>query len=414
VDIEALRQRVRMVPIDQIKTNPYNLRTHPSKQIRQIARSIRAFGFTTLLLVDEDLNLIAGHGRLEAAQSEGMAEIPVLVLSGLSAAKLRALAIADNRISEGAGWDRRRLAIEIHELTELLSLEDLDISVLGFEPIEIEQIRLEPEAPARVSREEARSHHDIDPEWGEKAPVSRSGDLWILDTHKLLCGDGRSADDLNLAMGADRVDMAFIDLGDARRADDEEGGVSRALDAAAAVSREGAVHFICTNWAGVGDLAATSKEARRRVLDVVVSVTPDPSQGAMHRDQYESIAVLEIGSSERLRQTRERRARRKRSNVWRYPSAMSLPLTLTDSVCRSARLVPVALVADAIKDCTRRNGVILDPFSGAGVTIMAAQRLGRCARCVEQEPRLVDVTIRRWQAATGRQALHAESRMPFN
>ena len=128
-----------MVPIDRITPNPHNPRTHPPKQIRQIADSIHAFGFTSPLLVDEDLNLIAGHGRFAAALTLGMSEIPVLVLSGLSAAKRRALAIADNRIAEEAGWDRRRLAIEIPELTELLSLEQLDISILGFQPIEIEQ-----------------------------------------------------------------------------------------------------------------------------------------------------------------------------------------------------------------------------------------------------------------------------------
>ena len=265
-----------------------------------------------------------------------------------------------------------------------------------------------------MSREAARSHHDIEPAWGEKATVSRSGDLWNLDTHKLLCGDARSADDLKLVMGADRAGMAFIDLGGGKRAGDAEDEVRRVLDAAAAVSREGAIHFVCTNWASVGELAATAKEAGRRVLDVVAWVTPEPSQGAMYRDQYEPIGVLEIGSSERRCATQERRARRARSNVWRYPSATSLPLVFSDAVRRTARLVPVALVADAIKDCTRRNDVVLDPSCSAGVTIVAAQRLGRRARCVEREPRLVDVTIRRWQAATGRQALHAESRLPFN
>ena len=125
----------------RITPNPHNPRTHPPKQIRQIADSIHAFGFTSPLLVDEDLNLIAGHGRFAAALTLGMSEIPVLVLSGLSAAKRRALAIADNRIAEEAGWDRRRLAIEIPELTELLSLEQLDISIPGFQPIEIEYIR---------------------------------------------------------------------------------------------------------------------------------------------------------------------------------------------------------------------------------------------------------------------------------
>jgi ParB-like nuclease domain/DNA methylase len=403
----------RQFPLGRIRPSPHNARTHSAKQIRQIANSIAAFGFTNPLLVSEDIEVIAGHGRYEAAKLLGLPNAPVIIIPGLSPARRRALAIADNKIAANAGWDRERLAIEIPELIELLSTEGLDISILGFEPVEIEQIRIEPEKPAAGSRDDARSHDDVDATWGRVAAVSRSGDLWILDTHKLLCGDARSTDDLKLVMGADRADMAFVDLGDDKRAGDAEDDVRRALDAAAAVSREGAVHFVCTNWAGVGELAATAKEAGRRVLDVVVWVAPEPSQGAMYRDQYEPVGVLEIGPSERC-ETQGRRARRARSNVWRYPSATSLPLTFSDALRRSARLVPVALVADAIKDCTRRNDVILDPFCGAGTTIMAAQRLGRRARCAEREPLLVDVTIRRWQAATGRHALHAESRLPFN
>jgi ParB-like chromosome segregation protein Spo0J len=136
----------RQLPLGRIRPNPHNARTHSAKQIRQIANSIAAFGFTNPLLVSEDIEVIAGHGRYEAAKLLGLPNAPVIIVPGLSPAKRRALAIADNKIPENAGWDRRRLAIEIPELTELLSLEELDISILGFEPIEIEQIRLEPEA----------------------------------------------------------------------------------------------------------------------------------------------------------------------------------------------------------------------------------------------------------------------------
>jgi hypothetical protein len=167
-------------------------------------------------------------------------------------------------------------------------------------------------------------------------------------------------------MGADRVDMVFIDLGVGKRADDAEDGVRRALDAAAAVSRERTVHFVCMNWAGVGDLAATAKEAGQRLLDVVVWMKSEPSQGAMYRDQYEPIGVLEIGSSEPLCETQERRARHGRSNVWRYPSATSLPLTFSEALRRSARLVPVALVADAIKTARAATTLFLIRFAAPG------------------------------------------------
>jgi DNA modification methylase len=410
---ELFRTRVKMVPITRLKPNPNNARTHSAKQIRQIAESFTAFGVTNPPLVSEDMELITGHGRYEAAKLLGLSEMPVLIIAGLSRAKRRALAIADNRIAEGAGWDRRRLAIEIPELTELLSFEQLDISILGFQPIELQQIALEPIESAAGSREDRRSHHDIDPAWGEKAIVSRPGDLWILGPHKLLCGDGRLADHLRRLMGDDRADLAFIDLPGDGRLDDGERGLKRTLESAVTVSREGAAHFVFTNWACVSDLAARAADIRSRLLDVVVWERPTPSQGAMYRDQYELIGVVQIGASEGFCDTQSGRDRRPRSNVWRYPGAASLPGTFPGPVRSRARIVPLALIADAIKERTRRSDVVLDPACGAGVTIMAAQKLSRRARCVEGEPRLVDVAIRRWRAGTGQDAFHAGSGLPF-
>src|SRR5436190_8503416 len=132
--------RVQALSIRQIKINRRNSRTHSAKQIRQIANSIVAFGFTNPLLVTEDGTLIAGEGRYRAAQLLGLAKVPVIVLAGLSPARQRALAIADNKIAENAGWDRERLAIEIPELAGLLEMEGLDVSVLGFEAVEIDQL----------------------------------------------------------------------------------------------------------------------------------------------------------------------------------------------------------------------------------------------------------------------------------
>jgi ParB-like chromosome segregation protein Spo0J len=150
---------VQLIPISQIKPNPGNARTHSAKQIRQIEDSIVAFGFTNPLLVSEDGELIAGHGRYEAANQLGLTHAPVIVVTGLSSAKRRALAIADNKIAENAGWDRERLAIEIPELTEVLKTEGLDVSILGFEPVEIDALQTDFEDNA------ADPEDDIDPSW---------------------------------------------------------------------------------------------------------------------------------------------------------------------------------------------------------------------------------------------------------
>ena len=125
-------------PVRSFKPNPRNARTHSKKQIREIAASIGAHGFIVPVLIDEDLMLLAGHGRREAAKLRGLKQIPAIRLRGLSEAQKRALLIADNKIAENAGWDRKRLAVELPELAELLIEESLDVSITGFEPVEID------------------------------------------------------------------------------------------------------------------------------------------------------------------------------------------------------------------------------------------------------------------------------------
>ena len=155
----SVKDGMQTMSLDLIKPNPTNPKMHSAKQIRQIANSIVAFGFTNPLLIDEHGELIAGHGRYQAARLLGFTSVPVIVVAGLSRAKRRALAIADNKIAENSGWDRERLALEIPELTDLLSAEGLDISILGFEPVEIDQLQ--------TDFEEASSDPDdsIDPQW---------------------------------------------------------------------------------------------------------------------------------------------------------------------------------------------------------------------------------------------------------
>src|SRR6266566_4902213 len=204
-ELKGMNVRVQALSISQIKLNPRNSRTHPAKQIRQIANSIVAFGFTNPLLLSEDGELIAGHGRYKAAELLGLAKVPVIVLAGLSPARQRALAIADNKIAENAGWDRERLAIEIPELAGLLETEGLDVSILGFEAVEIDQLVTDFE-------EEAADPEDgIDPKWLKDSVISKPGDLWLLGPHRLLCGDARSAADIARLMAHCRADVAFLD-----------------------------------------------------------------------------------------------------------------------------------------------------------------------------------------------------------
>jgi DNA modification methylase len=419
------------MPISQIKPNRRNPRTHSGKQIRQIANSIVAFGFTNPLLISEDFELIAGHGRYEAAKLLGLAEVPVIIVAGLSPAKRRALAIADNKIAANAGWDRERLAVEIPELAGLLNAEGLDVSILGFEAVEVDQLQTDFEAHA------ADPQDTIDPNWCKRFAVSKPGGLWALGNHKLLCGDARSASDIARLMTNCRADLAFLDPpynvrigGVVGRGKTMHGEFAMAsgemsspdfvrflgitLNAAASVSREGAVHFVCMDWRHYPELVAAAMAIYGELINVAVWVKSNAGQGSFYRSQHEFIGVFRLGKTPYLNNIELGRHGRSRSNVWHYAGVNSFRAGRMDELRSHPTAKPVALVADAIKDCTRRGDVVLDTFSGSGTTITAAERVGRHARALEIEPRFVDLAIRRWQAFTGRDAFHAESGLSFD
>jgi DNA modification methylase len=428
---KAPNLRVQALALDQIKLDRRNSRTHSGKQIRQIANSIAAFGFTNPLLVNEEARLIAGEGRYKAAQLLGLAKVPVIVLAGLSPARQRALAIADNKIAENAGWDRERLAIEIPELAALLETEGLDVAILGFEAVEIDQLVTDFEENA------ADPEDHVDPAWLKDRAVSKPGDLWLLGDHRLLCGDARSAADIARLMAHRRADMAFLDppynvriggvVGRGRTKHAEfamaSGEMSSAeyvrflglsLNAAASVSREGALHYVCTDWRHIPELLGAAKPVYGETINIAVWVKSNAGQGSFYRSQHELVGIFRVGQAAHLNNVELGRHGRSRSNVWHYAGVNSFRAGRMEELRAHPSAKPVALVADAVKDCTRRGDVVLDTFSGSGSTILAAERVGRHARALEIEPRFVDVAIRRWQAFTRRDARHAESGLSFD
>ena len=429
--LKATNVRVQALSISQIKPNPRNSRTHPTKQVGQIANSMVAFGFINPLLVSEDGTLIAGEGRYKAAQLLGLAKVPVIVIAGLSPAKQRALAIADNRIAQNAGWNRERLAIEIPELTGLLEADGLDVSILGFEPVEIDQLQTD------FEEESADPQDSIEPNWLAMAPVTKLGDLWLLGNHRLLCGDARCADHMSKLMASRRADLAFLDppynariagvVGRGKTKHFEfamaSGEMSSAdyvrflgitLNAAASVSRDGALHYVCTDWRHIAELMAAAKPVYGDAINIAVWVKSNAGQGSFYRSQHEFVGVFRVGQAPHLNNVELGRHGRSRSNVWHYAGVNSFRAGRMDELRSHPTAKPVALIADAIKDCTRRGDVVIDTFSGSGATILAAERVGRHARALEIEPRFVDVAIRRWQAFTRRDARHAESGLSFD
>ena len=421
---------MQSIAVDALKPNARNARTHSKKQIRQIADSITAFGFVAPIVIDEGNNIIAGGGRYAAAVLLCLQEVPVIRVEGLSKAKRRALALADNKIAQNAGWDRELLARELPELAELLIVENLDISITGFAPVEIDQIadfEDDPSDPADT----------VDPEWTNDAALSRRGDLWELGQHRLLCGDARHADDLAHLLGRERAAMAFFDPAYNVRVRDivgpgqikhsefamASGELSRtsfveflqqSLAAAAAVSRDGAIHFVCMDWKHLGELLEAGGAAYEAMINLVVWAKTNAGQGLFYRSAHELIGVFRVGTAAHLNNVELGRHGRSRSNVWNYASVNTFRVGRLDDLKCHPTVKPVALVADAIKDCTGRGAIVLDTFCGSGTTILAAERVGRRAYTLEIEPRFVDLAIRRWQAFSRKDAIHVDSGLGFD
>jgi DNA modification methylase len=422
---------IQWIAVDAIKPNARNARTHSKKQIRQIADSIAAFGFLVPILLDEGGFIIAGHGRYAAAVLVNLQEVPVIRVEGLSEAKRRALAIADNKIAENAGWDRELLASELPDLADLLVVENLDISITGFAAVEIDQIATDfeddPSDPADT----------VDPKWTNGPPLSTRGDLWQLGQHQLLCGDARNANDLARLVGEARAAMAFLDppynvrirdivgRGQIKHAEFAMGSgelsrasfvefLTQSLAAVAAVSRDGAVHFVCMDWRHFGELLEAGGAVYNEMLNLVVWAKTNAGQGSFYRSAHELVGVFRVGEATHLNNIELGRHGRSRSNVWHYAGVNTFRAGRLDELQCHPTVKPVALVADAIKDCTRRGDIVLDTFCGSGTTILAAERVGRRAYSIEIEPRFVDVAIKRWQAFSRKDAIHADSGLSFD
>ena len=399
-------------PLEELSPFIGNARTHSRKQVAQIAASIEAFSFTNPVLVDEDAVVIAGHGRLLAAKSLGMTSIPVIVLGDLTEAQKRALRLADNKIALNAGWDAEVLKIELDALADL----SFELELTGFATGEIDVISADAPDP----------DDDVLPATPDE-PVTRSGDLWRLGEHRLLCGDSRDPEVLSMVMGGRLADAAFTDPPYNVRIDGN--AVSRGrhaefamasgemtpaeftaflvqtLGACAAVSRDGAVHFVCMDHRHVGELTTAGDSVYGQRLNICIWNKSNAGMGSLYRSRHELVFVFRVGQAAAFNAVELGRHGRNRTNVWDYASVNSFRGSRREDLALHPTVKPVGLVADALCDVTRKRERVLDAFIGSGTTLIAAERTGRICHGVEYEPRYVDVAIERWSAMTGRSAI---------
>ncbi len=386
-------------PIEKLTPNDRNTRTHTRKQIQEIANSISAFGFVNPILIDEDAVIIAGHGRYAAAKLLGLKQVPAIELRGLSKAKRRALAIADNKIAENAGWNRELLAVELPELAQVLIEENIDISITGYAPVEIDQLATD------FERQSSDPADGIDPKCIMSNTVTKPGDLWQLGNHRLLCADARKPENLNCLMDGSSAAMAFLDppynvrvrdiVPWQRQARRVRNGLGRTV--ARGVRR-------CMDWRHTEELLKAGNSVYGDILNIAVWVKSNAGQGSFYRSQHEFIGVFRVGEAPHLNNIELGRHGRSRSNVWHHAGVNTFRAGRMEDLQSHPTVKPVALVSEAMKDCTRRGDVVLDTFCGSGTTILAAERVGRRAyiasdRCFDEMEADPDAAEQLLQAA---------------
>jgi DNA modification methylase len=421
-------------PIEELKPDPANPRFHSKIQIRQIAHSIETFGFNVPVLVDATLKVIAGHGRLLASRELGITEVPTLCLDHLTPAQARAFMIADNRLTEIAEWDDQLLAQQLKELA-FLDL-DFSIEVTGFEVGEIDlRIAALDEVPKRVD-----DPADAVPQVSAGPPISKLGDIWLLGPHRVSCGNALDPAAFAALMGEERAAIVFTNPPYNVPIDGNAGGLgaihhrpfpmaSGEMDEAAytaflgqscrnlaTYSADGSLQYVCIGWRHVAELLAAGREVYGELIDLCVWVKDNGGTGSLYRSQHELILVFNQGRGSHRNNVQLGQFGRSRSNVWRYPRVKSFARSTAEVnlLALHPTVKPVAMVADAILDCTASGDIVLDAFLGSGTTIIAAERTGRRCCGLELDPAYLDTAVRRWQALTGGSALHAASGCCFD
>jgi DNA modification methylase len=423
----AARMLIVYRAINQLTPDPANPRRHSRRQVRQIAESIRVFGFNVPILVDRDLNVISGHGRLMACRELGMTEVPTLCLDHLTPAQVRAFMISDNRLTEIATWNNRLLAEQLKDLS--LSGLDFSLEVTGFMTAEIDlRINSLDDMPA-----EGDDPADAAPEAPAGPPVSKLGDLWLLGHHRLLCGSALDTLAFSALMGQEHAATAFTDPPYNVEIDGNVSGLGairhrpfpmavgemdkaeftaflgQALRNLAAFSTAGSLHYICMDWRHLDELLTAGAEAYGELKNLCVWVKDNAGMGSLYRSQHELVFVFKQRGGAHRNNVQLGQFGRNRSNVWHYPGVNSFARCGAEGnlLALHPTVKPVALVADAILDCSERGGIVLDAFLGSGTTVIAAERTGRRCYAMELDPVYVDTAIRRWQVLTGGKAHHA-------
>ena len=414
-----------------LKPWPDNPRKHSDKQIFKLKASIQKFGFTVPVILDEAGVILKGHGSCQAGKELGLPTIPTRVISGLTTAQKRGYLLADNKLSELSSWDTGLLRSEI----ELLIRDDFDIEVTGFSTAEID-LMLDP--TATQSPDAAADPDDIQPADLEIKSVSRLGDLWQLDNHLLLCGNALESASYEAVMRGELAQMAITDppynvpikghvCGSGKVKHKEFAMASGEMSAVqftaflndafaqiAAHCQDGAIAQFFMDWRHSREILDATLPHFGQPRQLCIWIKDNGGMGSFYRQQHELVWVFKRGDAAHINNFELGQHGRYRTNVWKYPGVNTFTGKGYELLALHPTVKPVSLIADALRDCSHRKGLVLDPFAGSGTILIAAERTGRRARAIELDPQYVDVAIHRWQRVTGHQAVLAATGQTWN
>lgn len=401
---------IEMVPHASLRPNPTNPRKHSPKQIEQICQSLRRFGFKGALIVTDEGLIISGNALWEAAGMIGMDEVPVIQASFLSEADQRAFALAHNRLAELSEWDDDLLAAELEFLFE----QDYDLGVTGFDLADLDLSVVqatETEPPVELPDE-------------DMVPVSRPGDLWQIGPHRLYCGNARDTLSYEALLADERAALIFSDppynipiagnvsgLGRKVHREFLEGSgeltspeftafLRTVFRNCARFSLDGSIHYHCMDWKHIREIIDAA-DGIYAFKQLAVFAKTNAGMGAFYRSQHELVFIFKSGKARHINNFALGATGRHRSNLWTYAGVNTFRRGRDKDLENHPTVKPLAMVIDALLDCSNRGDLVLDPFSGSGTTLVAAHRTKRRGAAIELDPLYVDTSLRRLAAASG-------------
>lgn len=388
-----MKQKIEYISTEELIPYARNSRTHSDEQVAQICASIKEFGFTNPVLVDAEGVIIAGHGRTMAAQRLKMKEVPCLRLSHLTEAQKKAYVIADNKLALNAGWDDEMLALELGELNDL----DFDLSLTGFDDDELNALLVEAVEEGLVDEDDVPDAPD--------EPVSVLGDIWVLGSHRVMCGDSTSIDAVDKLMEGQKADMVFTDppynidyqgVSDKRdKIKNDKMSDEDFTDFLTQSIMPCKTTYVCCSW----QYAHLFRKAMENVgFPPKAMIVWDKVNPAQNLDKYYKQHELifyhgEFGGKKTLR-----------GDIWQVKRQKNTV---------HPTMKPIELIEMALRDHQGKS-IVYDGFGGSGSTLIACEKIGRKARLMELDPKYVDVIVTRWQEYTGKQAIHAETGKTFD